>query len=115
MGEGDEHHLASSYAGGNRLRPLGMENQHASISGVPILKKEDEQTVTQAIRAMHGVNQKKHKALHEEGNLELQIRPMAYNGASIAWMRSLSMSQQEDWSEEPAIPDGPMAIKKQLK
>ena len=62
-----------------------------------------------------GVNQKKHNALHEEGNLELQIRPMAYKGASIAWMRSLSMSQQEDWSEELPIPDGPMATKKQLK
>ena len=30
-------------------------------------------------------------------------------------MRSLRMSQQEDWSEELAIPDGPMATKKQLK
>ena len=49
------------------------------------------------------------------GNLELQIRPMAYKGTSSVWMRSLSMSQQEDWTEELAIPDGPMATNKHLK
>ena len=64
---------------------------------------------------MRGVNQKKHRVLHDEGNLELQIRPMAYKGTSIAWMRNLNLSEQEDWSNEPAIPDGPIASKRQLK
>ena len=113
MDEGDEHHMATSYAGGNRLKPLGIDNRHASIAGMPMLTNEDGKMVTQAILAMRGVSQKEHELMHDEGNLELQVRPMAYKGTSIAWMRSLSISMQENWIEEPAIPDGP-ALKKEI-
>ena len=107
--------MATSYGGGHRLKPLGIDNHHAPISGMPMLKEEEEKMATQAILAMRGVKQKKHKVMHEEGNLELQIRPMAYKGTSVAWMRSLNISKQGDWTEEPAIPGGPALTKEILK
>ena len=80
-----------------------------------MLSDIDAKLVTKAILAMRGVNQKKHRIQHEEGSLELQIRPMAYKGTSIAWMRNMNLRMQEDWCEEPAMPDGPLVIKVPLK
>ena len=54
-----------------------------------VLDEEDSITITQAILAMRGVNQKKHKEKQADGNLLLPIRTMAYKGAATAWMRSL--------------------------
>ena len=55
---------------------------------------------------MRGVNQKKHKALHEEGHLKLIPRPMAYKGTAHAWLRNLgSMDQHADWTKQPKNPD----------
>ena len=82
---------------------------------MPVLKEEDARMVTQAILAMRGVNQKRHKSQHEEGNLKLQYRPMAYKGTATAWMRCLDLGEQEDWLQEPAILDGPTMEKETLK
>ena len=87
--EGDEHHLATSYNKQSRLTMLGIENNHAAIEGMPTLNDSDAKMITQSILAMRGVSQKKHKILHEQGDLKLQVRPMAYKGTAIAWMRRL--------------------------
>ena len=71
--------------------------------------------LTQAILAMRGVNQQKHKEQHEEGSLKLQNRPMAYKGIETAWMRSLDLGKKENWISEPAIPDGPIQNKTILR
>ena len=79
-----------------------------------MVDQDEAKLITQAILAMRGVNQKKHRQLHEEGNLELQIRPMVYKGTTIAWMRNLSLDVQENWLSEPALPDGPIEDKAPL-
>ena len=66
--EGDEEQLATSYSQTNRLKPMGIENMHAAIKGLPVLEEEDARMVTQAILAMRGVNQRRHKEQHEEGS-----------------------------------------------
>ena len=71
--------------------------------------------ITQAMLAMRGVNQRKHKEQHEEGSLRLQNRAMAYKGTETAWMRSLELGAKESWIHEPAIPDGPIQHKKILR
>ena len=82
--EGDEHHLATSYGKVNRLKSMGIENKHAAIRGMPILEDKDRKTITQAILAMRGINQKKDKERQEEGNLSVQMRTMAYKGNATA-------------------------------
>ena len=113
--EGDEGHLTTSYKQINRLKPLGIDNKHATIKGMPVLGEKDAKMLTQAILAMRGVNQKKHKDQHEEGNLKLQVRPMAYKGTETAWMRNMDLGEQEDWTREPALPDGQTQHKTILK
>ena len=71
--------------------------------------------LTQAILAMRGINQRKHKEQHEEGNLKLQLRPMAYKGTETAWMRNLDLGEEECWIREPALPDGPHQAKTILR
>ena len=115
MDEGDEEHLATSYSQVNRLKPLGIDNKHAAIKGMPVLNDNEARMLTQAILAMRGVNQKKHKEQHEEGNLKLQIRTMAYKGTETAWMRCLDLGEKENWIQESALPDGPMQNKQILR
>ena len=86
--EGDEEHLTTSYKQINRLKPMGIENKHATIKGMPVLKTGDAKMITQAILAMRGINQRKHKEQHEEGNLKLQLRPMAYKGTARSKLRN---------------------------
>ncbi len=81
--EGDEHRLATSYNKQSRLKVLGIENNHAAIEGMPTLNDSDAKLITQSILAMRGVSQKKHKILHEQGDLKLQVRPMAYKGLQM--------------------------------
>ena len=53
-----------------------------------------------------GVNQKKHKLLHEEGTLKLLPRPMAYKGTAHAWLRNLGkLEGHADWTGDPREPD----------
>ena len=72
--EGQEHHLATSYGHVIRLRKMGIVNKLPAILGMPILDEEDSITVTQAILAMRGVNQKKDKERHLEGTLKIANR-----------------------------------------
>ena len=113
--EGDEHNLHTCYSQVNRLKAMGISNRHAAIVGMPTLSEEDATMVTQAVLAMRGVNQRKQKAMHAEGTLVLQSRPMAYKGTDIAWMRNLETSKKESWIEEAAMPDGPTCRKEELK
>ena len=113
--EGDEQYLATSYKQVKRLKAMGIDNRHAAIDGLPSLSVEDAKMITQAILAMRGSNQKKHKAMHQKGTLQLQKRPMAYKGTATAWMRNLDLGGKEDWLEEPALPDGQACNKKVLK
>ena len=115
MEEGDEEQLATSYSQKNRLRTMGIVNKHAAIKGMPVLKDEEAKMMTQAILAMRGVNQRMMKELHEEGNLKLQEKVLASKGTSTAWMRSLELGNKEDWTREPAMPDGPIAKKVTLR
>ena len=94
---------------------MGIVNKHAAIKGMPVLKCEDVKMMTQAILAMRGVNQRKMKEVHEEGNLKLQEKALASKGTSTAWMRSLELGNKEDWTQEPAMPDGPEARKVTLR
>ena len=65
---------------------------------------------------MRGVNQRKHKAMHEEGVLKLLPRPMAYKGTAHAWLRNLGRrEEQEDWTKEPRNPDPPQVAREILK
>ena len=114
MEEGDEEQLATSYSQKNRLRTMGIVNKHAAIKGMPVLKDEEAKMMTQAILAMRGVNQRRMKELHEEGNLKLQEKVLVSKGASTAWMRSLELGDKEDWTQELAMPDGPIARKVSL-
>ena len=82
--EGDEEQLATSYSQKNRLRTMGIANKHAAIKGMPVLKDEEAKMMTQAILAMRGVNQRRMKELHEEGNLKLQEKVLASKGTSTA-------------------------------
>ena len=113
--EGGEEQLATSYNKTYRLKPLGIVNKHPAIKGMPVLEEEDARMTTQAILAMRGVNQRKQKEMHEEGSLKLQERTLAYKGTSTAWMRSLDLGQKENWTCEPALPDGPVANKLTLR
>ena len=40
---------------------------------------------------------------------------MAYKGTETAWMRNLDLGEQEDWTREPALPDGQAQHKTILK
>ena len=112
--EEDEVYTSVSYARINRLQGLAISNKHAAINGTPIVDEEDARIIVKAILAMRGVNQKKHKILHEEGHLKLIPRPMAYKGAAHAWLRNLGKTEKhEDWTKEPRSPD-PMAREKEV-
>ena len=113
--EGDEEQLATSYSQKNRLKPMGIINKHPAIKGMPVLNEKEAATLTQAILAMRGVNQRRQKQMHEEGNLKLQERTLASKGTATAWMRSLDLGAKEDWTEEPALPDGPTTFKRVLR
>ena len=54
IGEGDEHHFATSYNKQSRLKVLGIENNHAAIEGMPTLNDSDAKLITQSILAMRG-------------------------------------------------------------
>ena len=82
----DEVHTKVSYMRGNRLQKLAISNKHASIMGTPIINKQDAELITKAMLAMRGIIQKKHKLEHDEGNLKLLPRPMAYKGTAHAWL-----------------------------
>ena len=92
--EEDELYTNVSYARINRLQGLAITNKHAAIVGTPIIDEKDARTIVKAILAMRGVNQKKHKMLHEEGHLKLIPRPMAYKGTAHAWLRNLGSLEQ---------------------
>ena len=74
--------------------------------GVPSVNDNDAELIVEAIFAMRGVNQKKHKALHEEVVLKLLPRPMAYKGTAHAWLRNIGqLDENENWTEAPKDPD----------
>ena len=74
--------------------------------------EDDARTVTAAILAMRGVNQKKQKLIHQDGNLTLHRRPNAYKGLSRAWLRNYeSVKDVEDWTRNPKTIDEPDVAK----
>ena len=62
----------------NRLQPLAVHNKHASIKGIPQLTPKMVEEAAKVIILLKGVYQKKHKAAHENGQLRLHRKPMAY-------------------------------------
>ena len=114
--EADEWHLATCTNVSNRLQPMAIASRQPAIQGMPALTYDEECYVPQALLAMRGINQKIHKARHSEGILKLTPKPFAFKGTSHAWMRNLKKpSGINDWTKEPALPDGPLPIQKQLK
>ena len=113
--ERDEWHLTTCMNISNRLGALAISSRQASIKGMPAMTEEDSKYITKALLAMRGVNQKVHKAAHENGTLKLSPKPFAYKGNSHAWMRNLKKPEgANDWTHEPALPDGPDVRKKRL-
>ena len=104
----DEWHFQTCQARLNRMEQLAIANRHAAIKGMPKLSQEDARRVTAAILAMRGVNQRKQKQTHQDGNLKLHRRPLAYKGLSRAWLRNYSMAKEvDDWTKAPRHEDGP--------
>ena len=70
--------------------------------GTPIIHDNDAELIVKAILAMRGVNQRKHKALHEQAVLKLIPRPMAYKGTAHAWLRNIGqLDSNDDWTKAP--------------
>ena len=112
----DEWQLQPCEARKNRMEALAICNKHAGIKGMPRLNDQEAKRVTAAVLAMRGVNQKKQKLAHQEGNLKLHRRPMAYKGLSRAWLRNLTKaSHQDDWTVRSKTPDKPESAKIPLK
>jgi hypothetical protein len=83
---------------------------------MPAISEDDSSYITKALLAMRGVNQKVHKKMHEEGTLKLFPKPFAYKGTSHSWLRNLKRPEDaDDWTTEPALPDGPLQKRKPLK
>ena len=113
--EADEWQLTTCTNVTNRLAPLAISSRQAAIKGMPEIDEEDSKYITRALLAMRGVNQKIHKIAHDAGSLKLYPKPFAFKGTSHAWMRNLKKKDQmQDWTVEPALPDGPRLIKKPL-
>ena len=90
------------------MEQLAIANRHAAIKGMPKIKAIDAKRVTAAILAMRGVNQSKQKQTHQEGNLKLHRRPLAYKGLSRAWLRHFSIAKEDDdWTKEPKHEEEP--------
>ena len=82
------------------MEQLAIANRRAARKGMPKLSQEDARRVTAAILAMRGVNQRKQKQIHQEGNLKLHRRTLAYKGLSRAWLRNYSMAKEaDDWTK----------------
>ena len=112
----DEWHLHTCEARSNRMEELAISNKHAGIKGMPRLEEEEARKVTAAVLAMRGVNQRKQKQVHQEGNLKLHRRPLAYKGLSRAWLRNLNKARQEDdWTLKPKFIDKPAVSRIPLK
>ena len=89
---------------------LAISNKHPSIRGMPKFEEQEARSVTAA------VNQRKQKQAHQDGNLRLHRRPMAYKGLSRAWLRNLAKARREDdWTLKPKEPDEPEVAKVPLK
>ena len=73
------------------------------------MSEEDARRINSAILAMRGVNQKKKKKqAHQDENLKLHRRPLAYKGLSRAWPRRLAIVKDEDdWPKAPMTEDEP--------
>ena len=112
----DEWHLETCTSISNRLEPLAIASRQAAIRGMPAIEKEDSKYIARAILAMRGVNQKFHKKQHADGTLMILQKPFAYKGTSHVWMRNIVRpAETQDWTKEPALPDGPPQRKKPLK
>ena len=74
----DEWHCQTCQARSNRLEELAISNRHAAIRGMPKMIEQDAKRVTAAILAMRGVNQRKQKLIHQDGNLRLHRRPPSH-------------------------------------
>ena len=83
---------------------------------MPHLEAEQARKATAAALVMRGVNQRKQKQAHQEGNLKLHRRPLAYKGLSRAWLRNLTnASNEENWTDKPRLKDEPDVEKIPLK
>lgn len=113
--EADERESHTCQSRPNRLEKLSISNRQVAIQGMPAISDEDRRYIAKALLAMRGVNQKIHKALHDYGHLKLHPVPFTYKGTSHAWIRNLRSRQGlEDWTKEPALPDGPARRKQPL-
>ena len=113
--EAGEWHLATCTHVTNRLAPLAISTRQAAIKGMPEIDEEDSKYITRALLTMRGVNQKIHKIAHDAGSLELCPKPISFKGTSHAWVRNLKKKDQlQDWTVEPALPDGQRLTKQPL-
>jgi len=102
----EEWQLHTCEARRNRMEVLAISNKHAGVRGMPDLDGQEATSVTASVLAMRGVNQRKQKQAHQEGNLKLHRRPMAYKGLSRAWLRNLTKARREDdWTIKPKEAD----------
>ena len=86
------------------MEELAISNKHAGVRGMPQLEEEEARKVTAAVLAMRGVSQRKQKQAHQERNLKLHRRPMAYKGLSRAWLRNFAKARHEDdWTLKPRL------------
>ena len=89
------------------MEQLAIANRHAAIRGMTKMSQEDARKVTAAILAMRGVNQRRQKQKHQDGNLRLHRRPLAYKGLSRAWLRNFTMAKEgDDWTKGPMHEEG---------
>lgn len=109
----DEWELQTWPNRSNRIAKLTISSKQAAIQGMPALVEDDAKYITKALLAMREVNQKVHKAAHDDGNLKLLPKPFAYKGTPHSWMRNLRKPcEVDDWTREPALPDG-LIVRKQ--
>ena len=78
------------------MEGLAISNRHAAIRGMPKLNDDDARRVTAAILAMRGVNQRKQKLTHQDGNLKLHRRPLAYKTLSRALLRNCANAKNSE-------------------
>ena len=111
----DEWNFHTCNARRNRLETIAISNKHAAIKGMPQMSDEDARRISSAILAMRGVNQRKKKQAHQDGNLKLHRRPLAYKGLSRAWLRNFTnIKDEEDWTKAPMTADEPSEAKRPL-
>ena len=79
--EGDEWQLQTSYHIKHRLGEIAVENRQVAIKGLPKVCEQDAKSIVQGILAMRGADKRKHKELHDEGNLMSSERRLPMQGA----------------------------------